>query len=274
MARRGASRHRKRYNTPLTYPIERKVRTFIIRPYPSGHPFNKSVPVGVLIRDLLGYAKRYDELKKIFARGEIHVDKRRIRKIKYAIGYMDVLEIPKDSKAFRVTPSATRQGYSLVTINDQKDTEWKLCKVIGKKMIKKGRLQLNLHDGRNIHVNPREDVEGNNRLVPESPELSEQLWEIRPRDTLMIHLPNQYIMKWYRFEEGAWLVITDGTNQGKVGRMVSVEKRIGRNRSIVTMESENEEIRTALENVFVVGGSQENAPAIPIPKPEEARLIM
>lgn len=274
MARRGASRHRKRYNTPLTYPIERKVRPFTIRPYPSGHPFDKSVPVGVLIRDLLGYAKRYDELKKIFARGEVFVDKRRIRKIKYAVGFMDVLEIPKDSKAFRITPSATRQGYSLMSIKEQKDTEWKLCKVIGKRMLKKGRLQLNLHDGRNFHVHPLDDTDYNSQLVPNNPELLEQLWDIRPRDSLVVHLPDQYMMDWLRFEEGAWLVITDGTNQGKVGRMVNVEKRIGRNRSIVTIETEHEEIRTALENVFVVGGAQHDGPLIPIPSPSEAELLM
>ncbi len=274
MARRGASRHRKRYNTPLTYPIERKVRPFTIRPYPSGHPFDKSVPVGVLIRDLLGYAKRYDELKKIFARGEVLVDKRRVRKIKFAIGYMDILEIPKDSKAFRITPSATRQGYSLMSITDPKNTEWKLCKVIGKKMLKKGRLQLNLHDGRNFHVHPADDTEYNSKLVSNNPELLGELWNIHPRDTLMVHLPDQYIMNWYRFEEGAWLVITDGTNQGKVGQMVSVEKRIGRNRSIVTIEAEDGEIRTALENVFVVGSARDNAPVIPIPKTKDASLLM
>ncbi len=274
MARRGASRHQKRYNTPLTYPIERKVRTFTIRPHPSGHPFDKSVPVGVLIRDLLGYAKRYDELKKIFARGEVFVDKRRVRKIKYAVGYMDVLEIPKDDKAFRITPSTTRQGYSLMSLTNPKDTEWKPCKVIGKKMLKKGRLQLNLHDGRNVHVHPLEDTEYNSRLVPDNAELLEHLWDIRPRDTLIMHLPNQYIMNWYRFEEGAWLVITDGANQGKVGRMVSVEKRIGRNRSIVTIEATDGEIRTALENVFVIGGPQDKTPVIPIPDPNEAKLLM
>ncbi len=60
-----------------------------------------------------------------------------------------------------------------------------------------------------------------------------------------------------------WGVIEDGSNIGKNGRLAEFEKRVGKNRSIAALETENKAIvRTSLEYIFVIG---KDKPIIEIP---------
>ncbi|MHA2231751.1 MAG: hypothetical protein ACXAB4_04610, partial [Candidatus Hodarchaeales archaeon] len=160
---------------------------------------------------------------------------------------MDILSIPELSIHYRVTPFAGKRHLSLVEIQDEA-SNWKLCKVTGKRIINKGRTQINFHDGRSIET--AEDDEG-------------VFADISPGDTIKISLPEQELLEHLPLQTDVWGVIEDGSNVGKNGRLAELEKRVGKNRSIAVLETENKAVvRTSLEYVFVIG---KDKPIIEIP---------
>ena len=65
MGSKGSTRHNKRLSAPVTYAIKRKHGVFTIRPFPTRGPFDLSIPLGIIVREKLGYAKTLNEAKKI-----------------------------------------------------------------------------------------------------------------------------------------------------------------------------------------------------------------
>ncbi|MEM3193440.1 MAG: S4 domain-containing protein, partial [Candidatus Bathyarchaeia archaeon] len=76
MGKMGGSRHLKREMTPTFWPIHRKKFVWALKPSPGPHPIERCIPLGVIVRDLLGLAETMREAKKIIAQGKILVDGR------------------------------------------------------------------------------------------------------------------------------------------------------------------------------------------------------
>lgn len=238
MGSKGASRHRKRFTAPLTYPIPRKHYKFTIKSTPSGHLTERSIPLSIVLRNILDLAETTREADRIIRSGAIAVDTVIRRDPRFAIGPMDILSIPEIGNHYRVTPFEGKRRLSLVEIPDTA-SNWKLCKVIGKRKVRQGRLQINLHDGRSIEITEEDD---------------KLLREISLGDTIKISLPEQEVQEHIPLQTGIWCIIEDGSNIGKSGKLLELEKRIGKNRSIAVLETGTETIvRTSLEYVFAIG---------------------
>lgn len=245
MGRKGPKQHLKRLASPVTYPIERKFSKFVMRPKPSGHTKNESVPLGVILRDVLGKAKNLKELKYICNKGNIEVDGRVIKDYKFSIGPMDIIRIKDINECYRFTPTDTRRRLSLEPI--AMDTDWKLCKINNKRSIKKDLIQFVLHDGRNIVI-PRKESEDTKTKFNDK-----KFLKATPGGTFKINIPSQEIGEYYPLEEGAMILVDKGVNRGKIGKLVEIEKLIGKRKSIAVISVDDEPIRTALENIFVIG---------------------
>lgn len=245
MGRKGPKQHMKRIASPVTYPIERKFSKFVMRTKPSGHLINESVPLGIMLRDVLGKAKNVKELKYIFNMGYVEVDGRIIKDYKFSIGPMDIIRIKDVNECYRFTPTDTRRRLSLVSI--PMDIDWKLCKITNKKSIKKGFIQFVLHDGRSIII-PTKELEKSKTKFNDK-----KFLDATPGGTFKINLPSQEIIEYYPLEEGSMILIDKGVNRGKIGNLVAIEKLIGKRKSIAVISVDNEPIRTALENIFVIG---------------------
>ncbi|RKY00714.1 MAG: hypothetical protein DRP54_05040 [Spirochaetes bacterium] len=139
--------HLKRHAMPKWWPVPRKTHTFVVKPMPGPHPWDKSVPLKIIIRDILGYAENSYEAKKILTAGKVLVDKKVRKEPNFPVGFMDVIEIPETKKFFRM--DVNEKGMGLREISE-KESGMKLCKIIGKTVVKGGLFQINLHDGRNI----------------------------------------------------------------------------------------------------------------------------
>lgn len=253
MGSKGASRHRKRFTAPMTYPIARKHHKFTIKGTPSGHSTERSIPLSIVLRNILNLAETTREADRIVRSGSISVDTVVRRDPRFAIGPMDILSIPEIGNHYRVTPFEGKRRLSLVEIPDTV-SNWKLCKVICKRTIRKGQLQINLHDGRSMEITEEDD---------------EALRKISTGDTIKISLPDQEIQEHIPLQTGAWGIIEDGSNIGKSGKLTELEKRIGKNRSIAVLECDNETVvRTSLEYVFVIGKEK---PIIEMPTAEQAK---
>jgi len=184
-------RHLKRNFAPKTWQLLRKEEKFIIRPYPSGHPLYLCVPVSFVLKKI-GLANTTRDAKKILNSKIILIDGRVVADLKRPVGFMDVLSV-KDGKNFRV--SLDEQGKLTFIEIDSAEANKKVCRVVSKSVMAKGKIQLNLSDGRNIFS----DV------------------DCKVGDSLFIEVPSQKILDVFKLEKGSFILLSGGAHIGKFG---------------------------------------------------------
>mgnify|MGYP000162012605 FL=1 len=233
------SRHLTRHAAPWFWKILRKEYHWTVKPSPGPHPIDRCIPLGIVIRDYLKYAKTMREARMILGEGKVKVDGKVRRDYKFPIGLMDVIEIVPTEEYFRVMPHPVK-FLDLLPISKE-EAGFKLCRIENKTTVKGGHIQLNLHDGRNhlIRVsnprNPEEDV-------------------YKTYDTIKISIPRQELLGHFKFEKGKYAIIIGGNNVGRVGRIKEVIQVFKKSRAIVSLETDNgEELRTIMDYVFLIG---------------------
>lgn len=242
MARMGGSHHLKRLPAPAFWSILRKEYKWVVKPSPGPHSIDRSVPLLLLIRDMIGIARNAREARRIIFDGKVLVDGCVRRSYKFPVGFMDVVSIPEINLYLRIVPYVGRHlWYVDIPVEEAK---LKLVRIENKTTVRNGNIQLNLHDGRNILVkvrDPRNPVEA-------SP--------FKTLDTLLIELPSQNILQHIPLSTGKIAIVTDGRNVGRVGKIVSIESYEGRRRrySLVIIEDTNgHRFQTILDYIMVIG---------------------
>ncbi len=236
MANKGPRRHLKRLPAPANWKISRKIKKFTVRPSPGPHAAETSLPLLLIVRDILGYADNAREAKKIINMGKILVDGVKRKDYRYPAGLMDIISIPDTNESFIVL----FDNKGRITLKKINNNNAKLCKIRNKTVIKGGHIQLNLHDGRNQIVkvsdpkNPTEDV-------------------YKTGDTILMEIPEQKIIDHIPFEVGKLAYITAGKHVGDLVKIVDIEKR-KMYPDIITLETEDgTQFKTVKDYVFVVG---------------------
>jgi small subunit ribosomal protein S4e len=221
--------HLKRYSMPRFWPLAKKGNIFAIKPMPGPHPKDNCIPLQVILRDVLRYAENAKEARKVLRGGKILVDKKVRKDPKFPVGFMDVIEIPEAKQYFRITVNT--RGLLLKDITE-KDADKKLCSITGKVTVKGGLYQLNLHDGRNILV--KEDV-------------------YNVGDSVVISVPDQKVLKHYRFGKGEKAMVVAGRNIGVRGKIRDIrEKKNMLEKAMVVLETKGGEIQT-LRDYLLIG---------------------
>ena len=95
MAKMGSRKHLKRYKAPKSWPIHPKEDTWTVKPSAGSHSINDSIPLTLVIRDVLKLADNSREAKRIINSGNVLVDGRVVKDYKFPVGFMDIIEIPK-----------------------------------------------------------------------------------------------------------------------------------------------------------------------------------
>ncbi|MCE4599723.1 MAG: 30S ribosomal protein S4e [Desulfurococcales archaeon] len=249
MARMGGQRRLKALAAPAFWPVLRKEYKWTVKPRPGPHPMEYSLPLLLIVRDVLGYASTGREARKLIAEGHFKVDGRVRKDYKYPVGFMDVLEVVDTGEVYRFIPYPVK-FFKLHEI-PRDEALLKPVRIEDKTTVKGGHIQLNLHDGRNILVrvkdprNPVEDV-------------------YKTMGTLLITLPEQEIKDYIPLEEGNIAIISGGRNVGRVGKIMNIQRGWGRRRSIVTLEDPSGNLfQTSLEYIFVIGRDK---PIITLPE--------
>ena len=220
-------RHLKRLNAPRNWPIKRKNIDFIAKPMPGPHAIDQCITLNILLKDILKYCGTTKEVKRILQEGDVLVDKRKRKDHKFPVGVMDIVEIPKTKENYMIVLGKNKK-VELVKISD-KESENKICKIIGKKILKKGIIQLNLYDGKNLFIKDE---------------------KCRVGDSIILSLKDNKINSIVKFEKGVSVYVADGNYAGSYGVLKDV-KDDSRN-SIVTIKTDKEEIETSKKHVFVV----------------------
>jgi len=141
------SEHMKSYFAPRSWKIKRKSAKFISKPNPGPHKAEISMPLNVIIRDILGYANSLRETKFILGNKNVAIDGIRRKDYRFAVGLFDVLSFNDTNEYFRIILDS-KGKIDLIKI-DKQESNHKICKITGKTAVK-GKLQLNLNDGKNI----------------------------------------------------------------------------------------------------------------------------
>lgn len=239
--------HLKRLAAPPHLDINVKEHVFTVAPRSGPHPKTECIPLLSILRDYLGYSERAEEAKKIIKAGKILVDGRIVRDHKFPVGLMDVVSIPETGENYRILP-VYRKGLRLVKIH-REESGIKLGKIIRKMHLSKARLQITLHDGRNILFK----------------EVTDEVRQINTRDTLKISVPSQTILDHIRLEEKYYALIIRGPKQGLHGKIIEVNRDVPypSKPTIKLSETEIGEVSTILDYVMVVGREK---PEITLPK--------
>ena len=243
MGKKGGKKHLKRKPAPKFWPIHRKNFIWTIKPSPGSHPISSSIPLIIIAREILGYAKTRREAKIIISQKKIEVDGKAQSEEKFPVGLMDVVSIPEIERTYRIVPS--RKGLILHQIEEE-TAGFKLCRIENKTFVDGGHIQLNLHDGRNVIIqvkNPKDSEEDIYKTL----------------DTIKLNLPSQEIAGYIKLAKGAQAIIIGGKNIGRYGKILSIEEKMGQKRrnTLVTVEDRNgEHLQTLLDFIFVIGEDQ------------------
>ena len=187
------SKKLKRQMAPMFWRINRKDKRFVITVRPGSHSKNSSIPSAVLLRDTLNKVNTLREAKSSIYGGRVKVDGVIQKSLHHSIGLMDVVELEGTSDVYRLVP---KDGQILVPIKiNTNEKSKKLVKVKSKTTIKGGKMQLGFHDGRTMITDTNVNV----------------------NDVCLLQIPEQKILDVIKFEKNSQVIITRGTNAGRVG---------------------------------------------------------
>ena len=250
MGRKGEKKHLKRKTAPRIWSVHRKEAVWTLKPKPGTHPLSRCIPLALVVRDMLEFAKTGKEAKKIISQEKIKVNGKVQREGRFPIGLMDVISIPDAEKVYRVFPSGT--GFFLHQIEPD-ETEFKLCRIEDKTVVEGGHVQLNLHDGTSVLIRVND---------PKKPE--EDVYQTL--DTLKLSIPDRDLLGHMKLTIGAPAIIIGGKNRGKSGKITAMEEKIGQKRRelLVTIEDKDGgQFQTILNFIFALGDIE---PPISLPE--------
>ncbi len=219
-----SSSHMKRLTMPRTWPLPRKTDVWVQKPDPSGHPLELCMPIGIILRDVLGLSRSQRESKRILATRSVLVDGRVVVKHSRAVGLMDVLTVGEESYRC-VLDTNGKLRYRPIA---KKEAGTKLCRVTNKTTIKGGKTQYTLHDGRTI--------------------ISEKPDEYSTGDSLTVSLPDQEVKAHHPFQPDSMAYLIGGSHVGEVSKIKTIEVK----RSTRPNEVSFEEFGTIASYAFVI----------------------
>ena len=224
-----SSSHMKRLTMPRSWPLPRKSSVWIQKPNPCGHPLDLCMPMGVILRDVLGVAQNRREAKKILHSKLVKVDGAIETDIGRGVGLMDVLTVG-DVSYKCVLDTNGKLRYRIIPA---KEASTKICRVMGKTTIKGAKTQIHLHDGRNL-------------LFNENP-------EYKTGDSLVISLPDQEVKSYHKFEEGSIAYLTGGNHIGELATVRGQDIK----RSSKANEVQFDDFGTISDYVFIISGESD-----------------
>ncbi|VVB70765.1 30S ribosomal protein S4e [uncultured archaeon] len=230
MANKGKSRHLKRLSMPKTYVVKRKGVTWIAKALPGKHSTENGYPLVVLLREVLKIVNDKQETKQLMKQKLIEVDGLVPKDLNTVVGLNDVIHLPAEKTYYRMSIV----GGKLVAVQIKADeAKFKYCKIVGKTFLKKGKVQLNLHDGRNYIVAKGED-------------------KFKLGDVLKLGFPKQKLEGVVKLEKGTKCYVAFGRNSGETGVLEEIIEHAGSKESDARLKTQTGEIITLKNYLFPI----------------------
>ncbi|MBU0472020.1 MAG: 30S ribosomal protein S4e [Nanoarchaeota archaeon] len=216
--------HLKPQKAPQTWSIKRKQVKFVTRPNPGAHKREFSMPINLVLKNLLNKAQTNKEAKKILHDQEILVNGKRRKDHRFSVGLMDIMSLPKINEYFLMFLNSKNKLY--LQLIDKKDSNEKISKITGKKLVKKGLMQLSTLDGRNILVKKGDYKVG---------------------DSITLSIPKQEVKSILKLEIGASILLYKGKYTGIIGTVFNIKE------GLLAFKSDSKEYETKKEYAIVIG---------------------
>jgi len=224
------SRHQKRVTVPVSWPIARKTHAWVAKTSPGPHSSADSMPLVMVVRDMLKLVDNAREAKRALYEGKVLVDGKIQKDYKLPVGIFDVISVPLSNQQYRVLKDEKGMFYlSLLEAGAVR----KLARIENKTVIKGKKQQLNLSDGSN------KLVEG----------------EFKVGDSLVLSLPEKNIEERIGFEVGNLAMVVGGKHTAQTGKIKEIitVKSSQPNRVIISGDVEFETIK---DYVYMIGKDQ------------------
>lgn len=226
MAKHGNTNKLKRLNAPGKVSITKKSYAWLMKPMAGAHKASESVALGSLLRDMLGLATRAREAVKLCNDGKVRVDGRIIRNPKFPISFMDVVELPEINVTYYMDLD---QHGRLVPRRENRN--FKLLRIVRKNVIKKGKMQLTMSDGRTF-------LGGENYNVG---------------DTLKVSIPDFKVLGHIPLKVGSKCIIMGGKNAGTRCTLQSITPGTVEASAKATVKADDgEELKTVLHYLYAI----------------------
>ena len=188
----------KRQNIGRFWPVPRKGTKYLAV---STHDQKNSIPLIVVVREVLGLVRTKKELKSLLKEKKIKINGKVITEPNYPLKLFDILLL--NDNHYRISLSKHKK-IMLDKISDNFDK--KTIKITGKKIIKGNKIQLNLIDGRNVIYNEKAEV----------------------GDSVIFNFNNRNIEKVIKMEVGKIGFIIKGKHIGQKGKIEEIIERGGK----------------------------------------------
>ena len=228
------ARHQKRVAAPRSWPITRKTHHWVVGANPGAHSMETGIPLLVVVRDILKIANTAREAKTIINEKNIHVDGVARTDYKHMVGLFDIVSIPATNEYYRVLLD-TKNRFKLFK---EDANAAKLCRINNKTIVKKGAVQLNLHDGSNVLASN----------------------DYKTFDTVILDTKDRKIIKHIVYKAGNLAMIVGGEHSGEIGKIKQIRKVRGSGTNMVALSNERE-FETIEDYIYVIG---ENIPEIKV----------
>ncbi len=214
--------HINRHNIGKFWPIPRKGSKYLAR---SSHNLGQSIPLVIVMREVLGLVKTKKELQKLINEKQIQINGKEIRETNYPICLFDILTLTTVKKNYKATLSENKK-FAFEEVKD-KDAKSREYKVLGKKILSKDKIQLNLMTGKNITTKEKAKM----------------------ADTIILGFDNK-IIEIIELKKGNNAMVLEGKHTGKKGKIDEVVERGGK--KLVKITSEKDKINVWIKNTIAI----------------------
>ena len=190
------SNHQKRLSAPNAWPVERKTETFTVKADAGPHG-EAGVPLLVVLRDVLGYVDSRKEARYALNQDNVVINGDPVNDEERPVGMFDILAFDERVEFYRVFPG--EGGRLALTPIDEDAAQSKLGKVVSKRHVPGGDVQLTLHDGETLLVDDDTDYDAD--------------------DSLVVANDDGSVVAHFEYEEGALVTAVEGSHSGEIGRI-------------------------------------------------------
>jgi small subunit ribosomal protein S4e len=213
--------HLKRHKVPKNWPIPRHGTTYVVRP---NFNLGKGIPILVVIRDMMKIAQNKKEVKKAIHEKQILLNNKPVTDEKNSSLLFDTITIVPSKKSYRLGFSEHRK-FQLSEIKE-KESQYKISKIINKKTLKGKKVQLNLSDGMNFISDIKCQV----------------------NDSVLINFKDKKIESCLPLQEKANVVVFSGKHAGEKGTISKIEEG---NKSI-EVNVEGKKVNILIKQLMVI----------------------
>ncbi|KAH9385665.1 small subunit ribosomal protein S4e [Nematocida major] len=236
----GPRKHLKRLNAPRSWMLDKLGGAFAPRPRCGPHKLRECLPLCLIVRRKLAFAQNTRELVHILKNRMVKVDGKVRKDPKYPAGVMDVVSFPAIHENYRLLYNVN-QKFCLQPITEE-EAQFKICKVVTKRLENKSILTLHTNDGRTIkYADP----------------------SIKIGDSVKLDLATSEVREIYPIGVGMTAYAFRGKNLGCVGIIREIKAHISGFTMSILEDLNGRSFVTKTDNLIVIGSAGESVISLP-----------